>query len=265
MKLSVVMPVYNEASSVAQSMHRVLANELVGQVIVVDDGSEDGSLEIVQQMARTDPRITICRHPANRGKGAAVRTGFKKVTQDAVLIQDADLEYDPNDYAKLLFPIANHGADVVYGSRYINRDAPAAQPFVYRTANLLITRLSNFATGLALTDVETCYKCFRRGVIEEMVLTENRFGIEIELTTQAAARGCHPVEVPVSYRGRTRSQGKKIGLKDGLEAIFCIARHWKRSVRKGGSRHFVYGIQRAGWNTGNANERSELNRPYTQS
>jgi glycosyltransferase involved in cell wall biosynthesis len=231
MKLSVVMPVYNEALSVAQSINCVLANEWVGQLIVVDDGSEDKSLETVQQMARSDARITICRHTANRGKGAALRTGFNHLTHEAVLIQDADLEYDPKDYYKLLFPIANNRADVVYGSRYLNRDAPASQPFIYRTANLWITYLSNLATGLALTDVETGYKCFRRRVIEEMVLTENRFGIEIELTAQAAAMGYHIEEVPISYTGRTKSQGKKIGLKDGLEAFFCIVRHWKRSIR----------------------------------
>ncbi len=231
MKLSVVMPVYNEALSVAKSMNRVLANELVGQLIVVDDGSADRSFEIVQHMARSDVRITICRHTTNRGKGAALRTGFKNVTYEAVVIQDADLEYDPKDYHKLLFPIADNSADVVYGSRYLNRDAPASQSFVYRTVNVWLTYLSNLATGLALTDVETCYKCFRRRVIEEMVLTENRFGIEIELTAQAAAMGYHIEEVPVSYTGRTKSQGKKIGLKDGLEALFCIVRHWKRTVR----------------------------------
>lgn len=230
MKLSVVMPVYNEAASVAQSMNRVLANELVGQLIVVDDGSEDRSFEIVQQMARKDPRITTCRHTTNRGKGAALRTGLRKVAHAVVVIQDADLEYDPQDYPKLLVPIANNSADVVYGSRYINRDSPASQPYIYRAANFWITYLSNLATGLALTDVETCYKCFRLRVIEEMVLTENRFGIEVELTAQTAAMGYRIEEVPISYIGRTRSQGKKIGLKDGLEAFFCIVRHWKRSV-----------------------------------
>jgi glycosyltransferase involved in cell wall biosynthesis len=231
MKLSVVMPVYNEAFTVAQSITRVMANELVGQLIVVDDGSEDRSLEIVQQMARLDARITICRHPVNRGKGAALRTGFNNVTREAVVIQDADLEYDPKDYDSLLFPIANNSADVVYGSRYINRDAAASQSFAYRVANFGITYLSNLATGLALTDVETCYKCFRREIIEAMVLTENRFGIEIELTAQVAAMGYYVEEVPISYTGRTKPQGKKIGLKDGLEALFCIVRHWKRTVR----------------------------------
>lgn len=229
MKLSVVMPVYNETAFLEESVNRVLASEFVGQLVIVDDGSKDGSSAIAEQMGRLDARVDVYRHTVNRGKGAALRTGFRNVTHEVVLIQDADLEYDPGDYHKLLTPIESNRADVVYGSRYINGHRQVSQPFVYRAANSWITALSNVATGLTLTDVETCYKCFRRSVIEEMELAENRFGIEVEITAKVAAMGCRIAEVPVSYTGRTRSEGKKIGLKDGLEAFLCIVRYRKRS------------------------------------
>ncbi len=227
-KLSVIMPVYNEAASIEAIVAKVLASDLVLELIVVDDASSDGSRDILKRIEGRDERIHCYRHLNNRGKGAAVRTGLPHCHADAVVIQDADLEYDPADYKALLAPIIADEADVVYGSRYLDHGNRPRQRWAYRWANRLLTVLSNCCTGLALTDMETCYKCFRREVIQQMPLERDRFGIEVELTARAARMGCRIIEVGIRYEGRGHDQGKKIGLIDGLEALYCIFRYWRR-------------------------------------
>ena len=227
MKLSVIMPVYNEAVSIEEIVAKVLSSDLVAELIIVDDGSEDGSRDIVDRLAGRDARIRHYRHGANRGKGAAVRTGLTHCRADAVVIQDADLEYDPADYAALLAPIIADEADVVYGSRYLDPANRPPQPLVYRWANHLLTAASNICTGLSLTDMETCYKCFRREVVQQLPLEQDRFGIEVELTARVARAGYRVVEVGIGYQSRPREQGKKIGFVDGVEALYCILRYWK--------------------------------------
>ncbi len=228
LSLSVVMPVYNEAASIEAIVAKVLASDLVLELIVVDDASADGSRDILDRLEERDERVHRYRHRTNRGKGAAVRTGLPHCHADAVVIQDADLEYDPADYEALLAPIIADEADVVYGSRYLDRGNRPPQRRAYRWANRLLTVLSNCCTGLALTDMETCYKCFRREVIQQMPLEQDRFGIEVELTARAARMGCRIIEVGIGYEGRGHDQGKKIGLIDGLEALYCIFRYWRR-------------------------------------
>ncbi len=225
MKLSVIMPVFNEVDSLTQIMDRVLASPLVGELIIVDDVSTDGSREKILALADRDERIKVYFHDSNQGKGASVRTGIAHCSEDAVIIQDADLEYDPRDYGKLLGLIEADKADVVYGSRYIDQGIHVDQSLLYYLANKTITYLSNLFTGLNLSDVETCYKCFRRDVIQEMRLQENRFGIEVELTAKVAALGCRICETGISYAGRNHVQGKKITVRDGVEAIACIFRY----------------------------------------
>jgi glycosyltransferase involved in cell wall biosynthesis len=224
-KLSVIMPVYNEVASIEAIVAKVLASDRVLELIIVDDASADGSREILDRLEGRDARIHRCRHPINRGKGAAVRTGLPHCHADAVVIQDADLEYDPADYEALLAPLIAGEADVVYGSRYLDRARRPPQRWSYRLANRLLTALANRATGLALTDMETCYKCFRREVIQQLPLEQERFGIEVELTARAAQMGCRIVEVGIGYEGRGRVQGKKIGVVDGLEALYCIFKY----------------------------------------
>ncbi len=229
MKLSVVMPVFNESDSIREIIGRVLANPLVAELVVVDDKSVDGSRETIVTLAEHDERIKVILHGTNHGKGAAIRSGLAQCTGEAVIIQDADLEYDPNDYSKLIAPIEADEADVVYGSRYLGRGFSVDQSLPYRLANLGLTILSNRMTGLRLTDMETCYKCFRRDIIKSLELVENRFGVEVELTAKVAARGCRLREVAISYVGRTHNQGKKIGIRDGLEAVLCIFKYARRS------------------------------------
>lgn len=229
MKLSVVMPVYNEAASIAEIVRRVLASPLVAELVVVDDASTDGCGAIIDGIAAADARVRVRRHARNRGKGAAVRTGLADLSGDAVVIQDADLEYDPADFEKLLEPIAAGRAEVVFGSRYFGRRRHPNQRAIYYLANRCITFASNRFTGLALTDVESCYKCLRRDVLERLSLAEERFGLEVELTAKVAALGCRILEVPVDYSPRSRAEGKTIGLGDGLEALVCIIRYWWQS------------------------------------
>ena len=230
-KISVVMPVFDEAATLAAVVARVLASPLVREIVAVDDGSTDGSRAILERLAGREPRLTALRHAANRGKGAALRTGIGRCAGEIVLVQDADLEYDPADYPALVAPIERGEADVVFGSRFAN-GAGGPPPSIYRAGNRLITWLSNRATGLALTDVETCYKCFSRPVLQALPLEQDRFGIEIELTARVAARGLRVVEVPIRYRSRSRTEGKKIGLRDGVEALALIARY-AVSTRRG--------------------------------
>ena len=221
--LSVVMPVYNEVRTLAEIVARVRASGLPLELVIVDDGSTDGTRDVLATLAAA-PDIRVVLHERNQGKGAALRTGLAHARGDVVLIQDADLEYDPSDYARLLEPILRDEADVVYGSRYLGA-APRRQGWPHRLANYLLTGLSNRFTGLRLTDMETCYKVFRRARAELLVIRENRFGVEPELTARLARQRCRFVEVPVSYAARNRAEGKKIRLKDALRAVYAIVRY----------------------------------------
>jgi len=230
-RLSVVMPVYNEMRTLPQVIERVQATGLPLELVIVDDGSTDGSREFLanlrDQGGANVNELKILFHEKNQGKGGAIRTGFLACTGDAVIIQDADLEYDPNDYRSLLQPVVEGEADVVYGSRFSHIDGPVHH-YWHRWGNQLITRLSNWKSGRALTDVETCYKLIRRELVQKIApqLRERRFGIEVELTHLLARQpGVRFYERPVSYVGRSWSEGKKIGLKDGIRALWCILRY----------------------------------------
>lgn len=221
-KLSIVIPCYNEKDSIAELVRRVKASPAEPkEIIVVDDYSTDGTREILEREVR--PMVDqILYHEKNMGKGAALRTGFRQATGDAVIVQDADLEYDPNEYPVVADPVLNGEADVVYGSRFLGRKRKGY--LANRLANRFLTGLSNLFTHQHLTDMETCYKCFRREVIQKADLKEDRFGFEPEVTAKISAMGIKIKEVPISYDPRTLTEGKKIGLKDGLRAIYCI---WK--------------------------------------
>jgi len=230
-KLSVVMPVYNEIRTLAQVIERVRATRLPLEIVIIDDGSRDGSREYLAALRDSgdakNADLKILFHERNRGKGGAIKTGFLACTGDAVIIQDADLEYDPGDYWSLLQPLVEGDADVVYGSRFSHIDGPVHH-YWHRWGNQLITRLSNWKTGWALTDAETCYKLIRRELVERIAagLCERGFGIELELTHRLARTpGVRFYERPVSYVGRSWSEGKKIGIKDGLWALVCILRY----------------------------------------
>ena len=226
--LSVVIPCYNEAPTIAALIDRVRAQEGVSapriEVIVVDDCSRDGTRALLEgDLADRVDRLE--RHDRNQGKGAALRSGFRAAGGDIVVIQDADLEYDPTEYAKLIGPILHRGAEVVYGSRFAGGEAHRVLYFWHRVANGMLTVLSNAFTNLNLTDMETCYKAFRREVIQGLPLTEDRFGFEPEVTARLARRGHVFYEVGISYHGRSYDQGKKIGFRDALRAVWCIIRY----------------------------------------
>jgi glycosyltransferase involved in cell wall biosynthesis len=221
--VSVVIPVFNERDTIRQVVERVLSTGYATEVIVVDDCSTDGTRDVLLELDALDG-VRVFMHGYNKGKGAALHTAFDQVTGDVVLIQDADLEYNPADYSKLLAPIEANEADVVFGSRFLE-NARQDPSWVHRFGNRMLTWMSNTATGLRLTDMETGYKVFRRGAIREMVLREKRFGFEPELTAKLARRKCRIVEVPVSYESRGYDQGKKIHLVDGLRAVYCIVRY----------------------------------------
>jgi glycosyltransferase involved in cell wall biosynthesis len=230
-KLSVVMPVYNEIRTLASVIERVRATKLPLELVIVDDGSRDGSRELLAGLrdsgAPENADLKIIFHEKNQGKGGALKTGFLACTGDVVIIQDADLEYDPSDYWSLLQPIVEGNADVVYGSRFSHIDGPVHH-YWHRWGNQLITRLSNWKSGRALTDVETCYKMVRRELIQQIApnLKERGFGIELELTFKLARLpAVRFYERPVSYVGRSWAEGKKIGVKDGLWAMWCILRY----------------------------------------
>ena len=223
--LSVVMPVYNEAATVGEVIRTVLAQRPVQQLVVVDDCSSDGTWDKLQPLAKSEPRIKLVRHEVNQGKGAALRTGFVHAISPVVIIQDADLEYDPAEYYRLLTPILSGKADVVFGSRFTGSDAHRVLYYWHSVGNKLLTTFSNMATGVNLTDMETCYKVFRREVIQKIRIEENRFGFEPEITAKVARLKVRVYEVGISYYGRTYGEGKKIGWRDGVRALWCILKY----------------------------------------
>lgn len=223
MILSVVIPVYNECHTINELLDVVKAVDIDKEIVVVDDFSTDGTRVILEQ--RNDAEIRIVLHDKNRGKGAALRTGIKYATGDIVIIQDADLEYDPNEYSRIIAPILAGKADVVYGSRFMGGEAHRVVYFWHRLGNGFLTLLSNMLTNLNLTDMETCYKAFRREIIQSIVIEENRFGFEPEITAKLAKLHCRIYEVGISYYGRTYEEGKKIGWKDGISAIRSILKY----------------------------------------
>jgi glycosyltransferase involved in cell wall biosynthesis len=225
MKLSVVIPVYNERTTLRQVVERVLAVPLELEVVCVDDGSRDGSREILAELAREYQQVQVFLQPQNMGKGAALRRGIQHATGDFVVIQDADLEYDPADYSLLLGPLVQGKADVVYGSRFLGAAPHRVLYFWHSVGNRLLTLLSNCLTNINLTDMETCYKVFRREVIQSIPIEEDRFGFEPEITVKVAKRHLRIYEVGISYWGRTYEEGKKIGWKDGLRAVWCLLKY----------------------------------------
>jgi glycosyltransferase involved in cell wall biosynthesis len=228
LRLSIVIPTYNEQDTLKEIIRRVRAVRVPKEIIVVDDGSTDGTAAVLARMEGDDD-LRVVRHDRNRGKGAALRTGFTQVTGDIVIIQDADLEYDPLQYPLLIQPIVEGVADVVYGSRFLTVGPHRVLYYWHWVANRLLTTLSNMFTDLNLTDMETCYKVFRREVIEAVAptLKQNGFGIDPELTAKVARRQYRIYELGISYFGRTYREGKKIGLRDALQVFWCILRYWK--------------------------------------
>jgi glycosyltransferase involved in cell wall biosynthesis len=219
-RLTAVVPCFNESATIVELLGRVLASPYVGQVIVIDDASTDTTLELARSV--DDDRITILTTPVNQGKGAALRRGFTEATCDFVIVQDADLEYDPNDYSRLIGPLASGEADVVYGSRFKGSSEQRVLYFWHTLANRMLTLASNLMTNINLTDMETCYKAFRREIIQSIEIEEDRFGFEPEITAKVAALNLRIYEVGVSYHGRTYDDGKKIGWRDAVRALYCI-------------------------------------------
>jgi len=225
MKLSVVMPVYNERATLQTVVERVLAVPLEIELLCVDDGSHDGSREILAQLESEHPQIRVLLQPTNMGKGAALQRGIQEASGDFVIIQDADLEYDPDEYPVVLEPLLDGKADVVYGSRFLGGGPHRVLYFWHSVGNSILTLLSNCLTDINLSDMETCYKAFRREVIQSIPLEENRFGFEPEITVKVAKRRLRIYEVGISYWGRTYEEGKKIGWKDGVRALWCLLKY----------------------------------------
>ncbi len=223
MRLSVVIPVYNEKDYILQIIQRVKDVGLAEEIVVVDDCSQDGTRDVLGGLS--DPQVRVFFHDRNQGKGAALRTGFSKTTGDIVIIQDADLEYDPQEYPRLLKPILDGKADVVYGSRFAGGDAHRVVYFWHMMGNKFLTFLSNMCSNLTLTDMETCYKVFRREVLIRITIEENRFGFEPEITAKVAKLKVRIYEVGISYFGRSYQEGKKIDWKDGMSALRCILKY----------------------------------------
>ena len=225
MKLSVVMPVYNERATLRAVIDRVLAVSPAVELLCVDDGSSDGSRQILAELEQQHAQMKVFLQSRNMGKGAALRRGIREAIGDYVIIQDADLEYDPCDYHLLLGPLLSGQADVVYGSRFMGSGPHRVLYFWHSVGNWLLTLISNMITNLNLTDMETCYKAFRREVIQCIPLEEDRFGFEPEVTVKIAKRRLRVYEVGISYSGRTYAEGKKIGWKDGFRALWCLLKY----------------------------------------
>lgn len=222
MKLSIVMPIYNEEATLEEIVKRVLATPFEKELVLVDDGSADKSREIMAALEQAHPEVRCIYHAENQGKGAALSTGFQSVQGDLVLVQDADLEYDPSDYGTLIAPIEAGEADVVYGSRFLGRDGERVHFFWHTLGNRFLTGLSNLLTGLKLTDMETCYKVFPAEVARDMNIRSRTFAVEPEMTAKFARRKLRVKEVPISYHGRNYETGKKIGIKDAFIAVWAI-------------------------------------------
>ena len=223
--LSVVIPCYNEEATIEALINLVLDSPWVAEIIVVDDGSKDRSREILATV--NDPKVRVVLHDVNNGKGAALRTGFQHATSEFVIVQDADLEYDPSEYPLVLEPLLDDRADVVFGSRFLSGRPHRVLYFWHSLGNKFLTLMSNMFTDLNLTDMETCYKCFRREVIQSITIEEDRFGFEPEITAKLAKSRVRIYEVGISYSGRTYDEGKKIGWRDGVRAVYCIVRYSK--------------------------------------
>jgi glycosyltransferase involved in cell wall biosynthesis len=233
MKLSVVIPIYNERATLKLVVEKVCSVPLQIELICVDDGSKDGSRDILSELQVQHPQMKILFQPKNMGKGAALRRGIQEAEGDYIVIQDADLEYDPDDYPLLLGPLIQGKADVVYGSRFLGGRPHRVLYFWHSAGNWFLTLLSNALTNINLTDMETCYKIFRREVIQSIPIEENRFGFEPEITVKIAKRRLRIYEVGISYQGRTYEEGKKIGWRDGFRALWCLFKYSikERSVR----------------------------------
>ena len=227
MKLSVVIPVYNESGTLENLVQRVSAVDYGCEleIVIVDDGSQDGSGDIAQSLSSRHGNLVFLRHQKNAGKGAALRTGFARASGDIVIVQDADLEYDPREIPSLIELIRDDIADVVFGSRFLSRGPHRVLYYRHYLANRMFTTLSNLLTNLNLTDIEVCYKAFRREVLESIRIEEERFGFEPEITAKVAKGNWRIYEVPISYYGRTYEEGKKIGWRDGVRALYCILKY----------------------------------------
>ena len=225
MVLSIIIPIYNEVTTIDEILKRIWAVPLDKEIIAVDDFSQDGSHDKLVRLAESYGNLKVICHEKNMGKGFAIRTGLQHVTGDMVIIQDADLEYDPAEYCRLVKPIVEGRADVVYGSRFAGGEEHRVLYFWHYVGNRFLTLLSNMFTNLNLTDMETCYKVFRADILKGIRLEQNRFGFEPEITAKIARAGCRIFEIGISYSGRTYTEGKKIGWKDGVKAIWCIIKY----------------------------------------
>jgi glycosyltransferase involved in cell wall biosynthesis len=234
--VTAVMPAFNEEATLQTAAERVLSSPRCAELIIVDDGSSDDTLSIAKKVEALDERVQVLEQGYNQGKGAALRRGIALASAPIVIVQDADLEYDPADYEVLIGPILEGNADVVFGSRFTSPGPHRVLYFWHSVGNKILTTLSNAVTNLNLTDMETCYKAFRREVIQSIVLEEDRFGFEPEVTAKVAARGLRIYEVGISYAGRTYAEGKKIGWRDGVRALVCVAKYAPSTFRSRGSR-----------------------------